>query len=51
MLKQLNAEQINQMLESAKQLATLQEETPQDHTFVIQLLISQAQHQVQRLGA
>jgi hypothetical protein len=40
---QLDTEQINQLLESAKQLSTLQEETNQDHTFVIQFLISQAQ--------
>jgi hypothetical protein len=51
MLKQLNVSQINQLLESAKQLATLQEETPQDHTFVVQFLIIQAQHQLQRLNA
>jgi hypothetical protein len=42
----LNPEQINQILESAKQLTTLQEESNQDHSFTIQYLISQAQGHV-----
>lgn len=51
MVQQLNAEQINQLLESAKQLGTLQEESAQDHSFTIQYLIGQVQHLVQPLIA
>jgi hypothetical protein len=50
-MQQLTPDQINQLLESAKQLATLQEESEQDHSYTIQYLISQAQQQVQCLAA
>jgi hypothetical protein len=50
-MQQLTPEQINQLLESAKQLATLQEESQQDHTYTIQFLISQAQQFMQCLAA